>query len=394
MIMDAALRAWGRESYKKTSLAELAAELRVTKAALYRYFPSKEALLAALEERFFDEYSAALKLPLSEAAEGRSELRKRVDFVYYRALAPFAADEDRFSFFFFHLLHAPCPFRRLHEELSARGAPGRMEKPGLDDEGLALNFAYITGMHALAYAHQNRGKPGIDPRFHGRAALAAAREVALCGLRMRPAPDCDYGALERLAALRPEEAGPGQPLLESVARAVAEAGLWNATMDMVAAGAGLSKSGLYAHFRSREEALSSLFSAEFERIMELSAERLARVEEGPCRLYVSMATTANYLRARPDVLAAMRWVMAQHIDIRYPTARLLPPNGSFLEAEAEAGRCVLIGGSLDLTLHWMHFLVVDLLSRIMEGGASPSIEASLRKLHALVLGGIEGALSG
>lgn len=210
-------------------------------------------------------------------------------------------------------------------------------------------------------------------------------------------PPCDYPALESVAALLPGEAGPGQPLLEAVAQTVAEAGIWAATMDMVAAKAGLSKSGLYAHFRGREEALGSMLSAEIDRITHLYGERAALGPDPASKLFLSMATTANYLRARPEILGVMRWLVAQRIEIKPDIPKRFAENGAFLLREAQEGRCALVGGSLDLSLRWMHFLVVDLVIRAMEAGDSGSKSAEdLRRLHRFVIGGIcrEGAIAG
>jgi len=389
-ILDAALRAWGRDYFKKTSLSDLSAELGVTKAALYRHFPSKAALVSALESRFFDEYARRLvESPLSARGDDE-QAGEIIHFVYDLQLPPFAEDKDLFSFFFYHILHGPASFGRIATELEGRGIPIERTHPRLGGEGAALGFAYLTGMFALSVAYMQEGRSEGLPRLTGAEALVAAREVTRRGLALAADPPCDYPALEAIAALSPGEAGPDQPLLEAVAQAVAQAGLRNATMDMVAARAGLSKSGLYAHFRSREEALGSMFAVEFDRISRLGGERASRASSPAAKVFLSMATTANYLRARPDILGVMRWLFARRIDVRLELPKRIAEDAAFLLREAAAGRCSLIGGSLDLSLRWMHYLVVDLVLREMATGepAPPNAAEDLRALHRLVIGGI------
>ena len=53
-ILDAALDLFSEKGYDQTSLREIAEQVRITKAALYYYFPSKEALFATLAGRVFD----------------------------------------------------------------------------------------------------------------------------------------------------------------------------------------------------------------------------------------------------------------------------------------------------------------------------------------------------
>jgi AcrR family transcriptional regulator len=58
-ILEAALDLFGAHGYDKTSLREIAERVKVTKAALYYYFPSKQEILAALADRLFDSAETA-----------------------------------------------------------------------------------------------------------------------------------------------------------------------------------------------------------------------------------------------------------------------------------------------------------------------------------------------
>ncbi len=53
-LLDAAQRLFTRHGLTQTSVAHIAAEAGVAKGSVYRYFDSKEALLSALKERFFE----------------------------------------------------------------------------------------------------------------------------------------------------------------------------------------------------------------------------------------------------------------------------------------------------------------------------------------------------
>jgi AcrR family transcriptional regulator len=67
-IVQAALRAWGRDYYRTTSLSDVARELGVSKAALYRHFSSKQALLEAMYEWVLDDYAAKVREGFQRAA--------------------------------------------------------------------------------------------------------------------------------------------------------------------------------------------------------------------------------------------------------------------------------------------------------------------------------------
>jgi AcrR family transcriptional regulator len=53
-LLDAAQRLFARHGLAPTSVADIAAEAGVAKGSVYRYFDSKEALLSALKNRFFE----------------------------------------------------------------------------------------------------------------------------------------------------------------------------------------------------------------------------------------------------------------------------------------------------------------------------------------------------
>jgi len=100
-----------------------------------------------------------------------------------------------------------------------------------------------------------------------------------------------------------------------VAGAVAEAGPWNASMEMVAKRSGLSKSGLYAHFKSKQDMLGKLFITEFVRILNFARAQIETTERGEEQLYLAIITIVNYLRSRPEILVAMEWIKTRRLDL-------------------------------------------------------------------------------
>jgi len=59
-ILDAAVRLFSQKSYSATGMRELAAEAGVNLAMINYYFGSKQGLLKALINRFFEQYSEAV----------------------------------------------------------------------------------------------------------------------------------------------------------------------------------------------------------------------------------------------------------------------------------------------------------------------------------------------
>ena len=69
-ILDVALGSFGTRGYEASSLDSIAGELGVRKQTILYYFPTKEALLAAVIDRSARELSAALEDALVSAGEG------------------------------------------------------------------------------------------------------------------------------------------------------------------------------------------------------------------------------------------------------------------------------------------------------------------------------------
>jgi TetR/AcrR family transcriptional regulator len=69
-ILVAAMSAFGARGYDGTSLDDLARELGIRKQTILYWFPSKEALLAAVVDRCADEVSERLVRALVDAEDG------------------------------------------------------------------------------------------------------------------------------------------------------------------------------------------------------------------------------------------------------------------------------------------------------------------------------------
>jgi AcrR family transcriptional regulator len=82
----------------------------------------------------------------------------------------------------------------------------------------------------------------------------------------------------------------------------------------VARRSGLSKSGLYGHFKSKGDMLHRLFMTEFMRIIDFARQGMGRSEVRHEKLYLGIFSIAVYLRSKPDILVAMDWVRTRRHD--------------------------------------------------------------------------------
>jgi AcrR family transcriptional regulator len=84
-------------------------------------------------------------------------------------------------------------------------------------------------------------------------------------------------------------------------------------MGMVARRSGLSKSGLYAHFKNKHDMLVQLFMTEIERIISFAEESMKGSDNTAERLYLAIFAICDYLRSHPDILIALDWLRTRRI---------------------------------------------------------------------------------
>jgi AcrR family transcriptional regulator len=339
-IIQAAFKAWGKDRYRSTSLSKVARELGVSKTALYRHFSNKQALLEAMYEWFLDDYAAKIMDGLRQAAACGP--REAMATVARAILGYFARNLYMFIFSLVYV-YGDRPLGNSHELLIKRGLNmgvfDEIQKLSPSPQITRLVLATLT--FAMAYFHRLAAPERAAPE---RAAPERAAEdgapteeeiernisLALCiifqglGFHKEEADALDYAFLEGKVSGISRNIEEND-LLHSVAEAVAGAGPWAVSMEMVARVSGLSKSGLYAHFTNKRDMLAQLFATEFDRIIDFAEKSMEFSADPAERLYLAVFAICDYLRSRPDVLIALDWLRARRIGIPEPgEQRVLP----------------------------------------------------------------------
>ncbi|GHV91735.1 hypothetical protein AGMMS50268_22380 [Spirochaetia bacterium] len=402
-IIKAAFKVWGRCLYQTTSLTDLARELGVSKPALYRHFKDKEALMEAMYTSYFDDYAAFIKADHDRAmamnnAEGHFILMRRITEYYIR-------NRDAFVFSLIRVFGSR-QMDTIREQLARRGVDNwrmvQFEKE-LSSYPSKVQLSVVTLTFWIAHFHRYEHKSDeIPSEAQVQQALAAVekRIVGGLGLAGDRLTAIDYEDLERRSAETVYEDTQDNALLRAVAGAVAEAGPWNASMEMVAQRSGLSKSGLYAHFKNKQDMMGQLFLTEFDRIInyaELNIKASAVPEE---QLYLAIISIADYLRSRPEILVALDWIRTRRLDLglsfpprlyRFITnikldafqERQDKAAGGGISSGDNSGICYGIDGeaetSSDWLAQWILFLIVHTLMRCPQPGERPFMPQGARQ---------------
>ena len=362
-IIKAAFKAWGRELYRTTSLTEIALELGVSKAALYRHFKDKDALLEAMYPIFFDDCAAFIKKGCEKAANTAS--RQEVYVILMRTIAEYYIRNK--ETFIFSLV-------RVFSNLDRQNLAGEFWERGINFEHLirekAEEASYPSKMQliiattvlgvAIFYRDSHKTCEEI-PDEALQKILAEIEERIGKGLRLDAAKinAMDFEAMERQAAEIIYEDTEDNALLRAVAEAVAEAGPWNASMEMVAKRSGLSKSGLYAHFKNKQDMLDQLFITEFSRIVKFAKAQIETTEIHEAQLYLAIMSIVYYLRSRPEIFIAIDWIKTRRLELGEGISALIFRN----IADIKLGAVQKLDPHMLLEFaHWILFMIVNTLA--------------------------------
>ena len=325
-IEEAAFRVWGRNFYKKTSLSQLAKELGVSKPALYRHFASKQALTLAMTERFMDDFANFVRSDFDKAL--RTNDADDGIFIIVRCITEyFARNVYALIFSITNIYERNLELYSIADHLKSRGVDvGILErviekKYKCDQKIVLLVFAALTFL--MSYFHKIKktiDNPPSDEDIKNIIELINSTIKNGLNLPLQNV-SLDFDDLENKVdkiALNAEL----EPFFKAIAEAVAQAGPWDVSMEMVAKKLGLSKSSLYGHFKNKKDMLRRLFITEFKRIIEYFRQGISLSVKAEEQLYLGIFSIALYLRARPEILIAMNWFRTRKLDLGRPDKNL------------------------------------------------------------------------
>jgi AcrR family transcriptional regulator len=152
-IITAAAAAYGELGYHSSSLREIAKRVGITHAGLLYYFPTKEALLAAVLERRDAEDSDREKLDVAPgldvlrhfvALAGHNVRHPGIVDLYSRLAAEAVAPDHPAHDYFVH--HYRAARESIHESFEVLAARGHL-RDGVDPAMAALTFiALMDGL--------------------------------------------------------------------------------------------------------------------------------------------------------------------------------------------------------------------------------------------------------
>ena len=246
-IIQAAFKVWGRDLYRTTSLSQISGELRVSKPALYRHFKDKDDLLKAMNTAFFDDCAGFIRTGYDNALAAGNRVESPL--IIMRAVSEYyIRNKEAFVYSLVKAFNNQDK-NTMSNELSSRGID--FTRLTFGESGPAFypsktQLIIVTLIFNISQFHLQRYKNAEAPsEDEVKKAIAQIENWIKKGLQLdeRKVVSLNFERLEQQAAVQNHNDTENNAILRAVAEAVAEAGPWNASMEMVAKRSGLSKSG-------------------------------------------------------------------------------------------------------------------------------------------------------
>ena len=318
-IIKAAFKVWGQDFYRTTSLTQLAEELAVSKPALYRHFKDKDALIEAMFAIYFDDFALFAKESYDRAISSAN--RQKGILVMMRSVTEYYARKREFFIFSLTRVFDSRERKNINMEFCKRGIDfTKLSSLGNDNTAFPskVHLVMTTLIYCVAQFHLTEKTPDKLPSEEKIRNFLLETETWITkglNLESKKVSLLAYEALEKQITKTAFCETEDGTLLKAVAEAVAEAGPWNVSMEMVAKRSGLSKSSLYSHFKSKQDMLGRLFMTEFSVMMDYAKLQIEKTEKGEEQLYLTIISIVNYLQSKPEILLSMDWLKTRRMDL-------------------------------------------------------------------------------
>ncbi len=397
-IIETAFKVWGEEFFYNTSLISLAKALGISKAALYRYFKNKEALIEAMREDFLEVHRNICKKMYKEA-EGKS-FAQRLEIFHHNFLRFYAENYWYYRFAFIFLLpHTEEGFHQIEEIRNLQHGmfpPLHLKQEfGWSEKEVPTAQRYIFSAGTFLLNWGNIKEIQEEKQLTSSELMDLNDKLLLEGMggaEKNRLPDFKH--VEETCKLEVEDLLPKDPLFAAISKVVAEEGLWDASLEKIARSAGMSKSSLYFHFQDRNEMLWKMIDRERHQLGTLFLERSAKFEMFEERLYAYFAIFAWYLERRPEFLAVLNWFRFQQFHLKIPQhmKRGMDRYIEFILEGEGSGKLRTDMFDSITKVRWINYMLIQEINNMYwVEGLSNKIWPFIREIYKLFLFGVRGA---
>lgn len=249
-ILVAATRCFHQAGYDATSMEDIAAEVGITAAAMYRHFRGKQELLSRVLLDALDTFAAAV----DQAEDLEQLLRAMAGFSLEHRSLPLLLERETRSL-------PPEDQRAVLARQAAHAAAVavavRKQRPDLDELGSLIVAEVVLAILSSPSYHRS-----AMPRPHFDEVLCA-QASAFCASTVPPSPE-QLSAARRPPVVGMMPANRREALLAAAIPLFKQRGFQKVNMEEVGASAGMTGTSVYHYFAGKTEILEAALQREAE----------------------------------------------------------------------------------------------------------------------------------
>lgn len=309
-FIHAAFRVWGKDLFGKMSLQDLTDDLGVTKPSLYRHFRSKDDLIHAMIDRTM-EYHRFEQQELIRLTQTEAPFNDRLAAAVERHLELSLENLDLIHFSGYIYRKEPETARemeRLNDETF------EMIAENLGVPVVAVQYLY-TLLVLVIFLGQNLERDGecrlVPPDRETFNSRMPGRVGEILGMFYRGfkgdryGQDPDYNLLCRRLEDFDFTTILEDRILKAAYEALMEEGDLVTSLSRVAEKAGLKKSSLYSHFKSKEEMLGQAILEMKRKYLDASSRFTGSFDRVEDKILAHLLFSTMFIRRFPETIEVM-----------------------------------------------------------------------------------------
>lgn len=297
-IIESAFSLYGEVWEQDVSLSRIAERVGISKAAIFRHFPDKRALLDEMKKRIFSQADSLLSVSFENESLNNSRMSDLIAALCRRP------DELLFMHRLFlraeSLEFEPAVF--LHKEFRLAA---------YDEEAIPL----LRGLFISSFAVQNaleyvcmyrRGETTQTPDD-----FAQALTELLCrgwGGLLEDFDSADFERMYALSAADRSVLGEEDRFFTVLSQILHQDGIAGLTVERLARGCRMAKSSLYSRAKSKHGLIAQASLHEIESFIAFKQQRIGAAASLGEAVFLLMASTLEYFCARPNLVPVIGWL--------------------------------------------------------------------------------------
>ena len=280
----------------KFSLSKTAKKTGISKAAIFRHYKNKDALLAAMSDAFFDDLAGALYK--RRRHYGGGVLLTTHDIL--GAVIRFLTEHMEYLGYIRLLCSTQRDLDSLFErEFTKRGFP-RYDNTPPDAAGI---YAFTTIVFYVLQYWKGTG-PRPSPEAFERSLMSFLQNG---WAEIRALSDEEKIAYNARCVVEPSALPKENRFFSALMAVVFRHGFLGITIERIAGELGMTKSSLYAFFKNKETLINNVMEKEMAYLVAFLSEKLYSITDVSGAVYMYLQLVYHYLMARPAVIPIIVW---------------------------------------------------------------------------------------